>query len=192
MPLGATGTVSGACAIVGKSRMSAYRLRNRADAGAFRAAWDEALRSVTAILADTAYERALEGVVEDVWHKGQKVGERRRFNDRLLMFLLRVRDPHGYAPIDQLDRALRRKALPADGALARARDAVGPAEEAWGLKLEPGGEAPAVARLSAPPPCAIPLPPSTGGLPAPAALPPASDEAPDTAPPPDGETPSHV
>lgn len=150
--LAATGTVEGACAVVHKSRMAAYRLRNRADATAFRAAWDEALRSVTAILADTAYERALEGTIEDVWYKGRKVGERRVFNDRLLMWLLTVRDPHGYAPVDQLDRAYRRRALGRDGDLARAHAAIGPAEEAWGLKLEAGGECPAVARLTAPVP----------------------------------------
>lgn len=149
--LGSTASVSGACAYVGKSRMSAYRLRNRADAAHFRAAWDEALRSATQLLADTAYERAVEGVKKTIWYMGEPVGEERVFNDRLLMFLLRVRDPHGYAPVDELDRAQRVRPLEARRGLEHMLDRVETTEKEWMHALEvPPGEAPAIQRLRAP------------------------------------------
>jgi hypothetical protein len=41
--LAETGSVSAACARVGMSRNSAYKLRNKPEAGSFAAAWDAAL-----------------------------------------------------------------------------------------------------------------------------------------------------
>jgi hypothetical protein len=151
--LGTTGSVAGACAYVGKSRMSAYRLRNRADAGHFRAAWDEALRSVTAILADTAFQRAVEGVQKTIWYKGERIGEETVYNDRLLMYLLRVRDPHNYAPVSELDRAQRQRPIEPTNRLEATLDAVEAREEEWRRALEPppgNGDAPALALLAQP------------------------------------------
>lgn len=161
--LGNTGSVAGACAYVGKSRMSAYRLRNRADAAHFRAAWDEALRSATAVLADTAYQRAVEGVKKTIWYKGKPVGQETVFNDRLLMFLLRVRDPHGYAPIDELDRAQRIRPLEARRGLDATLDRVETSETEWmhALEAPPSGDAPAIEMLRTGP--ALPAPPGTLG-----------------------------
>lgn len=158
--LSTTGSVAGACAYVGKSRMSAYRLRNRVDAAHFRAAWDEALRAATAVLADTAYQRAVEGVRKTIWYKGEPVGEETVYNDRLLMFLLRVRDPHNYAPIDQLHRAQRVRPLEPNRGIERTLDRIEAAEDQWRHSREelPPGESRAIQALTAPEPPVAPDP----------------------------------
>jgi hypothetical protein len=99
--LAACGSVTRAAQAVGLSRTAVYNLRNRQDPGAeaFRVAWDGALKQAVAVLAETAFERALNGVEEPVFHKGEQVGTRTRHNDKLLMFLLRTLDPDTYAPI---------------------------------------------------------------------------------------------
>ncbi|MDH7640962.1 hypothetical protein [Sphingomonas oryzagri] len=97
--LAATGSVSEAARQVGASRQSFYALRSTYEDEIFLAAWDRALSAATDILANVAYERAIEGVEEPVFWRGELVGTRRRYNDRLLMQLLRVRNPSGYAPL---------------------------------------------------------------------------------------------
>jgi hypothetical protein len=181
--LATTASVAGACAYVGKSRMSAYRLRNRTDAGHFRAAWDEALQAATAVLADTAYQRAVEGVKKTVWHQGEPVGQETVYNDRLLMFLLRVRDPHRYAPIDELDRAQRLRPVEAGPCIEHQLDLVETSEAQWRHALEPhaeGGESVALQLLQGPP--------AASDAPALPAAPAAGPDSPET----DGETGSHV
>ncbi len=49
-------------------------------------------------LGDAAFSRALNGVSEPVWYKGEQIGARVRHDNRLLMFLLRAHDPATYAP----------------------------------------------------------------------------------------------
>jgi hypothetical protein len=90
--LAETGCVTRACAWVGMSSAGAYQLRKAEGAGAFAAAWDEALAIGIERLADIAYERAVYGVAVPVFHKGEQVGERRRHNDRLLMWVMRHAD----------------------------------------------------------------------------------------------------
>jgi hypothetical protein len=96
--LAATGNIAEAAAAAGISRTALYRLRNSPEGAAFRARWAEALRGAVAILTDTAFDRALNGVSEPVWYKGEQIGERVRHDNRLLMFLLRSHDPDTYAP----------------------------------------------------------------------------------------------
>ena len=91
--LGATGCVAAAAASVGMCRESAYRLRARPDAAAFRAAWEQAIGYGALRLGDAAMDRALNGVPVPIFYKGEQVGERRHFDERLTMFLLRTRDP---------------------------------------------------------------------------------------------------
>ncbi|RJF86097.1 hypothetical protein [Sphingomonas cavernae] len=67
----------------------AYYLRRAPGAEAFRAAWEAALDFGVQNLRDIAVERAIEGVPVPVFHKGEQVGEKRWFNDRLLMFILK-------------------------------------------------------------------------------------------------------
>ena len=54
------------------------------------------------VLGDIAFDRAVEGVEEPVFWKGEQVGTLRRFNDNLLMTLLRVRDPFVFAPQSEI------------------------------------------------------------------------------------------
>ncbi len=91
--LAACGCVSEACRAVGMSQTSAYKLRNRSDAAAFRLAWRAALDAGVERLADAAFSRALHGVPRPIFRGKEQVGEYRHFDERLTMFLLRYRDP---------------------------------------------------------------------------------------------------
>ncbi len=98
------GCVEEACNRVGMSPQSAYALRRRVDAQSFRIAWDAALDYAIRRLTDAAYSRALNGVVRPVFYQGEQIGERRFFDERLTMFILRYRDPQRYgAWLDKYD-----------------------------------------------------------------------------------------
>lgn len=90
------GCVEEAARSVGMSRNSAYALRRRIDAQAFRLAWDAAMDAAVARLNDAAMARAINGVPVPIFHGAEQVGERRHFDERLTMFLLRYRDPTRY------------------------------------------------------------------------------------------------
>jgi hypothetical protein len=94
--LGESGCVEEACAAVRISARSAYKLRARPDASTFRQAWDVALDYAIRRLGDAALSRALHGVARPVFFKGEQIGERRHYDERLTMFLLRYRDPVRY------------------------------------------------------------------------------------------------
>ena len=96
LALSESACVEEACRAVGKSPASAYALRRRIDAASFRAAWDAALDYAVGRLADAAMSRALHGVARPVFYKGELVGERRYYDERLTMFMLRLRDPVRY------------------------------------------------------------------------------------------------
>lgn len=94
--LAETANVEEACAAVGMSPRSAYTLRARADGGSFRQAWDLALDYAVTRLADAMMGRALHGVAVPVFYKGEQIGEHRRYDERLGMFILRARAPERY------------------------------------------------------------------------------------------------
>ncbi len=94
--LAESGCVTEACERVGQAPSTAYRLRRRPDAYSFRAAWDAALDHAIRRLSDAAFSRALHGVARPVFFQGEQVGERRFYDERLTMFLLRYRDPDAY------------------------------------------------------------------------------------------------
>ncbi|HEX8554890.1 MAG TPA: hypothetical protein VF695_09300 [Sphingomonas sp.] len=94
--LAETAHVEEACAAVGMSPRSAYTLRARGDATSFRQAWDAALDLGVHRLADAMLGRALRGVATPIFYKGEQVGERRHYDERLAMFILRARDPSRY------------------------------------------------------------------------------------------------
>jgi len=94
--LAESGCVDEACQRVGMSTRSAYALRRRLDAGSFRQAWDIALDYAIRRLSDAVFARALHGVARPVFYKGEQIGERRHYDERLAMFLLRYRDPVRY------------------------------------------------------------------------------------------------
>ena len=88
--------VAEACRAVGMSERSAYALRARADAISFRNAWDIALDYAIRRLSDAVVSRAISGVAVPVFFQGEQIGERRYYDERLAMFLLRYRDPLRY------------------------------------------------------------------------------------------------
>ena len=77
------GAVRAACGRVGMSREAAYQLRRR-DA-AFARAWDAALMLARAVSAEVLECRAIHGVEEEVWYRGELVGTRRKYDSRLLL-----------------------------------------------------------------------------------------------------------
>jgi hypothetical protein len=87
------------------SVQSCYRLRRSPGAEAFAAAWDAALQEASKRLADIAFDRAINGVDDPVLDKeGRCVYVRTRYNDKLLMFLLRAHQPERYRHAHQTVR----------------------------------------------------------------------------------------
>lgn len=98
--LAATASVTQAALSVNMSPRSCYDLRNAPDGANFAAAWDTAVRQAAFQLADRLLERAIDGVEEPVFdRKGNRVGVRVKYNDRLGMFLLRAHLPERYGPL---------------------------------------------------------------------------------------------
>jgi hypothetical protein len=93
--LAETGSVHLACAAARLTARSAYRLRARSPA--FAAAWDVADQLAVGRLSAIAFDRAINGRTEQVWHEGILVAEKRVPSDRLLMWLLARLDPRRFA-----------------------------------------------------------------------------------------------
>lgn len=87
--------VAAAARAVGMSRQSAYKLRNRLKGEPFDIAWEAAFQHGYDALHQAALERALHGVEEPVFHAGELVGTRRRYDERLTVFLLSRRNAQG-------------------------------------------------------------------------------------------------
>ena len=86
--LATIGIVSTAAKSIGMSRKSAYLLRKRVGAESFAAAWDAALEQGRANALSTAIARVMTGVAKPVFYRGRQIGERRTFNDGLLIAAL--------------------------------------------------------------------------------------------------------
>lgn len=93
--LAETGSVHLASAAARITARSAYRLRARSPA--FAAAWDTADQLAVGRLSAIAFDRAINGRTEQVWHEGVLVAEKRLPSDRLLMWLLARLDPRRFA-----------------------------------------------------------------------------------------------
>ena len=92
-----TGLVSAAAKAVGMSREGANRLRRSPHGAAFARAWDAARLHAGGGLEDIAFERAIEGVEQNVYDEwGEVVCTKRVYNDRLLMWLLGHLKPERY------------------------------------------------------------------------------------------------
>ena len=81
--LAAHGNARAACRNVGLSPEAAYRLRRR-DAG-FARGWAAAILLARENGIQVLAERAIEGIEEDVWYRGEFRGTRRRYDGRLLL-----------------------------------------------------------------------------------------------------------
>jgi hypothetical protein len=118
--LALTGSAGQASAAAGVASSSAYRLRNKAGADSFAAAWDAALKLAATRGAAIAWDRGLNGRVERYYKDGELVMERRIPSDHLLTWLLSRLDPltfgspaakaHALAHGDPREQA--RKAMP--------------------------------------------------------------------------------
>jgi len=93
--LAETGSVHLAASAARLTARSAYRLRARSPA--FARGWDTAQQLSVGRLSAIAFDRAINGRIEQVYHQGELVGERRVPNDRLLTWLLARLDPKRFA-----------------------------------------------------------------------------------------------
>jgi hypothetical protein len=90
-------SVTAACERADIPRRSVYN-RRRADQ-AFRERWDEALDMAADTLEAEADRRGRDGWSEDVYYRGQVVGTRQRYSDRMLIFRLRALKPDMYGDV---------------------------------------------------------------------------------------------
>lgn len=90
--------VSHACEKAGISRQTAYR-HKREDA-AFSEAWDEVYGHNVDCLEQAAFKRAVEGWLEPVFNEGEVCGHKPRFDNALLMFMLKCHRPEVYSGKD--------------------------------------------------------------------------------------------
>jgi hypothetical protein len=93
--LAETGSVHLACGAARLQARGAYRLRARSPA--FARGWDMAQRLSVGRLSAIAFDRALNGRLEQVYRDGNLVAERRVPNDKMLMWLLARLDPKRFA-----------------------------------------------------------------------------------------------
>ena len=93
--LAETGSVHLAATHARLSARSAYMLRTRSPA--FAQAWNAAQQLAVGRLSAIAFDRALNGRVEQIYREGTLVGERRVPSDRLLTWLLARLDPKRFA-----------------------------------------------------------------------------------------------
>jgi hypothetical protein len=89
--LAATRSIARACSAVGMSRVSAYKLRDRADAVQFRRAWDAALRREC----DEAARRAARKLTKGGQPTSQTLETLRTYLAELQAQQQRLGSPHG-------------------------------------------------------------------------------------------------
>ncbi|QJB68645.1 hypothetical protein [Parasphingorhabdus halotolerans] len=75
-----------------------YDLRNRPGAEEFAAAWDDAIAKATDQVHHVLVDHAVNGAVEPIMFGGVQVGEFRRYNYRMMMWLLRHHKPEQFNP----------------------------------------------------------------------------------------------
>ncbi|HYE29210.1 MAG TPA: helix-turn-helix domain-containing protein [Allosphingosinicella sp.] len=145
-----TGSLTDAARLTGISRSTAYNLLNSPDGGPFRDAIAGAGRGIDTILESTAFERCINGQEEIVSYQGRRVGVRWKYDNKLLMHMLRARQPLRYAPLSEIEGWLKRRGLDPPPDVDGALDRLAAAEAEWGRRLpgegpqpQPGFSAPA-------------------------------------------------
>lgn len=122
-----TGMVESAAAAVDMSVASAYRLRRAPGSEGFARAWEAAVAHAADRLVDVAFQRAIEGVDIPVFDRdGCRIGSKRHYSDRLMMFLLRAYRPDRFRLAHRADRGPA-EPPPARAPLAPALAALTPA-----------------------------------------------------------------
>lgn len=133
-----SGEVLAAARSVGMSDRSAYMLRRAPGAEGFAAAWEAALAASSGRLIDIAFDRAINGVEDVIIDKeGNHVYTKRKYNDRLLMFLIRAHSPQLYGNAHRNGRAVGegQETVPARTPVAEALKLLGPEPPAEPEKL---------------------------------------------------------
>ena len=122
-----TGMVQAACEAVDMSVQSAYRLRRAPGGESFAHAWTVALDHAAGVLADLAFSRAIQGVDEPIYDRdGARIGVKTRYNDRMVMFLLRAYRPDQFRHAHESIRQPGEAPPPAHPPLAQAIAALAP------------------------------------------------------------------
>jgi len=105
MALEECGQVNQAASIAGYSSSAALRAY-RAKDDEFAEAWDVAESVAFDILEDEAHRRAVEGVMEPVFHQGEIVGHKVKYSDALLTTLLKANKPDKYRDNIKVDQEI--------------------------------------------------------------------------------------
>lgn len=91
------GSVPNAARSVGMGSARIYDLRNKPGAEEFSAAWNDALAKATNRVHDVLVDHAVNGAPEPIMFAGRQVGEFRRYNYRLMMWLLSHHKPDQFS-----------------------------------------------------------------------------------------------
>lgn len=97
--LAACGIVAEAARHIGASLEALYKLRNKAGADEFRAAWDLAVDRGIARIEHGALARAIEGAEKPIVSGGQLLGWYRTHHEGPVMFFLKNRRPERYGGV---------------------------------------------------------------------------------------------
>lgn len=135
--LAATGIVRQAALSIGASLEALYKLRQQPGAEGFARAWELAIDAGIARLEDCALERALLGEERPVVSAGKLVTTYTRYDTQLLLFLLRQRRGHRYAPVGKAP--LRPEEESPDEIIAEIDAQLDRMREAWLKEQEAGG-----------------------------------------------------
>lgn len=92
MALASSHSVEQAARMAGMHRSSAYRLRAKLKGEPFDLAWEAALACRMDALADAALDRAVNGVEVPHFYKGELVHTSRKYDERLTIALLSLRE----------------------------------------------------------------------------------------------------
>ncbi len=138
-----SGSVQEAAKAADMSPRSCYRLRRSPGSENFAAAWDAAVQQASLKLVDIAFERAINGVIDRVEYDehGAPIEPRRRYNDRLLMFLLRAHQPDRYRFANHDARLANEPDAPRLPSIPDAMARLQPPTPAAPHLLAPGGDA---------------------------------------------------
>ena len=101
--LRSTGNVTLAASTAGVHRTTAYNAKD--DNPDFSEQWEDALALAGSGMEQEARRRAMEGVLEPVFYKGEPIGAIRKFSDTLLMFLLKAHNPKKYLENMRVERS---------------------------------------------------------------------------------------
>lgn len=122
-----TGLVASACEAVDMSQQSAFRLRRAPGGESFARAWEAATAAAATRLIDVAFSRAIEGVDVPVFDRdGCRIGSKRHYSDRLMMFLLRAYRPDRFRHAHRDERMVGEPPPPRDLPVAAAIQAMHP------------------------------------------------------------------